>query len=354
MPRYHNVFAGLAVLALASAPGAEAIVCGGNQYLEMDGGYVSGSAANAPQCTACPTGMTNVAGSAGGYGDSADPDIAHLVAKYAAQSSVNTNLLSWCSVPADSYLTTAATSTSPGAITACGTATGTFTALTTAGAVATTITGPTAVQTSAQCFTKSKCAADQYLDSDSTLLTTGAQLTCKACPSTMTAAAGPELASADVTRAHTAVTGTTAAPGIFTWCSVPEDAYLTTAASNTSPGDMTLCGTAAGTFTALTTAGAIATTITGPTAVQTSAQCFTKSKCLAAQYLDSDSTILTTGAQLTCKACPSTMTAAATPELASADVTRAHTAVTGTTAAPGIFTWCSVPEDAYLTTAASN
>jgi transcription elongation factor Elf1 len=320
----------------------------------MNGAYVSGTTANAPQCTNCPTGMTNLAGSAGGYGDSADPNLADLVAKYAAASSVNSNLLTWCSVPADAYLTTAVTATSPGAITTCIT---TYSGITVAdwGSLATTITGPTAVQTAAQCFTQSRCGSNEYLKTTAATTTTGAQLLCVACPTNMISAGNLALTAADVTRAKALVEGAAAGTDLapFTYCGVAADSYLTTAVTTTSPGAATTCQTTYSAGAQNAAGGAAATAIIGATVVQSSARCLARSTCAANKYLDSDSATSTTGAQLTCKNCPTGMTADANPYLTGASIYRAFAAVSGSVKAPGIFTWCDVPAGSWLSTAAN-
>jgi len=200
MPRCNNVLVGLAVLALAFATGAEAVVCGVDKYLEMNGAWTS-SVANAPRCTPCPTNMKNTAGVAGGYGDSAAPRYAAAVAAAVAQGSANNDILTWCNVPEGYYLSTATSGVLPGAALACPTGKATT-------GVAQTITGTVPIQISGDnCLTKSTCAADKYLELDNAWVNNGAKNapTCTACPAGMKAPAGPVLTNAAAKIAKTGI-----------------------------------------------------------------------------------------------------------------------------------------------------
>ena len=280
MPRYNNVLAGLAVLALAFATGAEAVVCNADHYLEMDGAYVSGSAANAPKCTPCPSNMKNPAGVTGGYGDSAAPRYAANVAAAVAATSADNKLLTWCNVPEGYYLSTATSDVLPGAVTVCPTAATT--------GVAQTISGTVTIQSAAvQCLGKSTCAADKYLELNGAYTASPSvanALQCTACPPGMTAPATPVVTVAAAKIAHTGIAATSAKTEVITNCNVPAGYYLSTATSSTSPGAVTACPAA---FNGQATTGI--EQIIPPTtvvAVQTPfSHCIQKSTCAADQYL---------------------------------------------------------------------
>jgi len=268
---------GLAILAFAFAPGAEAVVCGADQYLEMDGAWTT-TVNNAPQCTTCPDNMKNPAGVAGGYGDSAAPRYASAVAAAVAATTANNNILTWCNVPEGYYLSDETSAVLPGVCTACPTGKATT-------GVAQTITGAVGDQTAAvQCLMKSTCLADQYLEMDG--LKNGATPNapkCTDCPTNMVAPATPVLTNAAALVAHGGVADGAANNDLITSCNVPEGYYLSTATSATSPGAVTACslGDAQG-----ATTGVEQILPVGVNAAQFwYTKCIQKSTCIADQYL---------------------------------------------------------------------
>jgi len=349
MPRFSSrIFAGLAILALAFAPGAEAVVCGADEYLEMDGAWTSGGVKNAPKCTACPSGMTNAAGVAGRYGDSANPILAVTLAAAVAQASANSNLLTWCDVKPGYWLSTAATATSPGATTACGTTRAEGSGVTTS--PKTIILAATSVQTAAaQCVLRSACAANTYLSTSAGATPTAS---CTACPAGMEAAAGdPTVAIAGVAT-EIAKSASSTAKKIFTFCDVSAGSWLSTAVTTAIPGAATGCGIIradGGDGTGATATTSPKTTVTGALSVQTAAaQCVLRSNCPANTYLSTSAGATPTAS---CTACPAGMEAAAgDPTVAIAGVAT-EIAKSASSTAKKIFTFCNVDSGYRLSTA---
>ena len=305
----------------------------------------SGATPNAPKCTACPSTMTAPAGVAGGYADSAAPRYAAAVALAVADGSANNNLLTWCNVPAGSWLSGAATATAPGAVTACGTTTST--------SPATIITGALSVQTAAaQCSKISSCAADKYLESNGAKAgATPNALICTACPTGMTAPAGTTLSSTHASAAATAIADGAANTNLITWCNVPEGSWLSGAATATAPGAVSSCGDVYQTTTSP------ATTITGALSVQTAiARCTLLSRCAAGEYLESDGSYQASATglpavtnKLVCTPCPTGMTALAGASYGT--LTVAPTSAAAAAADTNLATFCNVPNNYWLSTA---
>jgi hypothetical protein len=242
MPQYTaRIFVCLAVFALAVATGAEAVVCGANQYLKMDGLY-AGTVKNGPKCVACPTGMSNPAGVAGGYGDSANPNLAVILASKVAATAANSDLLTWCDVDAGYFLTTDSSATIPGVATICPNTRIAGSRITTSikqSIIGITTDAAADVKGDVACTVKSTCAAGKYLK---TTVSGGASTAgCFACPTGMSSAAGstlPVFAGGKAELAHT--TGRTAAV-LYTFCDVDTGYYQTTASSAITPGAVTAC-----------------------------------------------------------------------------------------------------------------
>jgi len=289
MPRYNNVLAGLVVLVLAFATGVEAVVCGANQYLEMNGLWTSAGVKNAAICTGCPTSMTAPAGVIGGYGDSTAPRYAAAVAAGVARTAIDNTLLTWCNVPAGYWLSTAAvqhlgTTAVPGAVTACVDA-----LKTTSGG--TVISGATLVETVAQCYTASKCTANQYLEMDGAGGDANAAK-CTDCPTSMTAPATPALTNVQALVVKDGIARSAVDNSLVTWCNVPAGFYLSTAVvqatgTTASPGAVTACTANKDGYRGATTG--IEQIIAAATAIQFPvSHCIQKSTCAADQYLKND------------------------------------------------------------------
>ena len=245
MPRYNNILAGFAILVLAFAPGAEAIVCGANEYLEMDGAYTASPAvANAPKCTACPTGMSNPAGVAGGYGDSANPRIAVTLAAAIAQASANTNLLTWCNRDAGYYFTADTSATSPGVAAACPTTQPAGSGVTTSpklncnGAAC----GGGVETAAADCVLRSNCPVNTYL-STNVAAQNAVVASCTACPTGMSAPLS-RTTGTTLSGLATVLAAAQTAVKVYTYCDVDSGYYLSTATTAAVVGAATACPTA--------------------------------------------------------------------------------------------------------------
>jgi hypothetical protein len=345
MPQHYALW-GLAFLALVFAPGAEALKCGVKEYLHFDG-------SSALTCTACPGVMTNVAGVTGGYGDSADPRISKLVAAAGANS-----ILTYCNVPAGSYLSTSTSATAIGAATSCPTD-GLYVKTT---SVEQVITGAETVVDAdhkvLRCSQQSKCAVDEYLS----LAAAGANVAvaapiCTACPGGMTALVGsaqpPQtLIAAVLGNADAVDTPLT----IGTYCNVPAGSYLSSATSVALIGAAADCGNDVGTYTAQTTSVAHQVAAIGTTAVDLTAsptskqlQCTKQSLCAANEYLSLgvDNTVTT------CTSCPTNMIAASGSSQGGNVAGLIDSGVTAAADVVVMGTFCSVSSGYYLSTAAT-
>jgi len=363
MPRYSVVLIGLA--ALASVTGVQSALCGTNEYMQMDGAYTS-TAANAVECVACPdngasspVSMTTPTSENGGYGDTAAPRYAAAIAKGIAAAAVDKTILTFCSVPAGNYLSAAVVvsgaSASPGDILPC-------TSVAVVTAIATTITGATDVQTDAvQCITASACSSDEYLELNGAYSSSAANApVCTSCPDngasspvSMTAPAGNTvtLTNAQLKMIHTGIAAAAVDTNLVTFCSVPAGNYLSAAVTATSPGDILPC-------TSVAVVTAIATTITGATAVQTDAvQCFTASACSSDEYLELNGAYSSSAANApVCTACPAGMTATqgTSVTLTSAQQTLLTTGVAASAVDNKLVTFCDVPAGSWLSAAVTS